>query len=241
MRRVIPTAICCLILQTAAVGQNPENIEQRSADPPALSAVADDEDQRHEERWQQATQIRHPSIEEKFSVHQPIERCFPLKELKKNRIGYIDGYVFKVVDIIGPEEVVVGVDNEVPISIRDGSSDGLAKDQDVTVGGMIQVTGTIEYKRADGSSMTIPTVKLLTEDQMAQATKYHQQAVDKAFRTWRSNKGNHKIEAMFVKFENNKVHLKTREGKTIAIEPKDLSVPDRKYYRGLLKGDKPKK
>jgi hypothetical protein len=243
MRRVVPTAICFLLLNTTAIAQDAEKIERRSAEPAAVPAqsAAGAEDQLQEERWQQAAQLKHPSFEEKFSIHQPVELCLRPNELKKNYIGSIDWYVFKVVDVAGPNEVLIKLDNGPPISVRDGSSEGLTKNQDVIVGGLVRVMGTMEYQSADGSSMTIMMLRLLNKDQTAQAAKYRQQAIDQAFRTWHSNKGNHKIEARFVKFEKSKVHLLTREGKKITIAPKDLSVPDRKYYRGLLKGEKPKK
>ena len=161
--------------------------------------------------------------------------------LRKGLTGFIDWYVFKVVEVVGPTEVLVRIDDDQPISVLECSSEGLVKGQDVVICGIVQVNGSKKHQTTDGASMTVWKMLLLSKEQTAIAEKYIKQAEEKRYRTWRSSKGNHEIEAIFHSYENDKLHLRTRDGKIVRIAPKDLSPADQKYFRDLLKAFRRKK
>jgi len=55
------------------------------------------------------------------------------------------------------------------------------------------------------------------------------------FRTWTDSTGKFKIEAIFEKFADGKVHLKKKEnGKVVTLSPAKLSKADQSYFRKLL-------
>src|SRR5688572_29421438 len=132
----------------AVFAQNAGSVEGGRADAKAIpdEKAADYKESAREERWQKAAQIKHPSFEQKFSVHQPVMRCMQPDNLRKGLTGFIDWYVFKVVEVVGPTEVLVRMDDDPPISVLECSSEGLVKGQDVVICGIVQVNGSKKHQ-----------------------------------------------------------------------------------------------
>jgi hypothetical protein len=166
----------------------------------------------------------------------PKEQCLDPRQLQPGLIGYLDYYMFKVVDM-GPNEVYLeGEHSKEPICLTNVDSEKLQKSQLVAVLGNVRVLGTKVYKTAEGEKMTVRIVKLLTpaESEFADA----QRAIiekQNPIRTWTSKDGKHKVDAKFLRFADGKVHLVNSAGKQITISPNNLSVEDREYYRALVK------
>jgi hypothetical protein len=57
---------------------------------------------------------------------------------------------------------------------------------------------------------------------------------DQDYREWTNNDGN-SIEAKFVKFKDDKIEIRRRDGYTFTFDPKTLSESDMKYLAELIK------
>ena len=88
--------------------------------------------------------------------------------------------------------------------------------------------GNVVLRLKDGTKRSVSISDLSKKDQTYIAFKFDVK-VDKDFRVWTSSKGK-KIRATLLKFENNKVYLKSPEGKIYAPIPFDrLSFADQNF------------
>jgi hypothetical protein len=163
-------------------------------------------------------------------------QCLDPSKFRPGFVGYLDYYLFKVVDT-GPNEVYLeGEHSKEPFCLTNVDAEELEKSQLVVILGNVMVRGTKAYKTADGDKLTVRVVKLLTPEESDFADA--QRAIGESqnpVRTWTSKDGKHKVEAKFLKFAGGKVHLVNSAGKKITVSPNALSLEDREYYRALVK------
>ena len=76
--------------------------------------------------------------------------------------------------------------------------------------------------------------KLLTLTLLSLFLSFIQSEAIEEFRKWTNNDGN-SIEAKFVKFKDDNIEIRRRDGFTFTLEPKTLSEADQNYLTKLLK------
>lgn len=164
------------------------------------------------------------------------DKCLDPSKFQPGQVGYLDYYLFKVVDFAPSEVYLAGEHGKEPFCLTGVDTEDLQETQVVVIPGNVRVRGTKLYKSDKGDKLTVRVVKLLTpkESEIADAERALQET-EHPLRTWTSKDGKHKIEARFSKFAGGKVHLINKAGKAVSIAPNNLSAVDRDYYRDLVK------
>lgn len=231
--------------EAAAVDQGREAYESREAyegrgayEPTAVPAQGDvgAQPDEHETQWQAATKLKALDIEDLPTDHHTEAECLKLLEVQPGQMGFLDYFLFKVLEK-GPRELVLeGTDPAKPISITGLDIEEVEEDQTVVVTGHVQAKGLKSYKNASGATLKIRVIRVLSKKESeALEIELAAKTVDQPIRTWTSADGKHKTEAKFLKFENGKVHLQNKSGKVVTLSPNALSLEDRTHYRDLIK------
>jgi hypothetical protein len=186
--------------------------------------------------WQAATKLKAKDIEELPTEHHTEKECLNPLEVQPGQMGYLDYFIFKVLDE-GPRELVLeGTDPAKPICVTGLDTEEVEDDQSVVVTGHVQAKGTKSYKMESGETVKIRVIRVLgKKESEALEIQLAAKSGDQPFRTWTSADGKHKTEAKFLKFESGKVHLQNQAGKVLTLSPNDLSIEDRTHYRDLVK------
>ncbi len=189
------------------------------------------------------------------------EQCLPPPDqLRDKTLGYLEYWQFEVMQVVGPNDVLLQMDNPSmpPIWLTGYATNALADGEKVRLVGLIEVTGTKAYESVAGARKTVRVVQFVTAEKSAafeaaaeaeaeaertageaaakaKAEAERIAAEDKLFRTWKSANGKFSVEAMFVKFEKGRVYLEKRNGTSINVSPSDLSKADVDFYRGELR------
>lgn len=197
------------------------------------------------EKWQSTTKLKLPSLAVVPNKPHSQDECLNLANLGEGDTGYIDYFLFEVLEIVGPKEVFLVVDkaNVMPICLKGYLTEGFATGQSVVIAGLIEVKGTTTYVNTQGARVTIRNIWFVSPEREAQINDERKvqaelerlAAEEKLYRTWTSADGKYTVDAKFIKFKNGKVHLQNRDGKVVEVSPNKLSKEDRSYYRDLLK------
>jgi hypothetical protein len=186
--------------------------------------------------WQGATKLMARDIEDLPTDHHTEKECLNLLEVQPGQMGYLDYFIFKVLEERPRELVLEGTDPAKPISVTGLYTEEVEEDQSVVVTGRVQAKGTKSYKAKSGETLKIRVIRVLgKKESEALEIELAAKTVDQPIRTWTSADGKHKTEAKFLKFENGKVHLQNQAGKVVTLSPNDLSIEDRTHYRDLIK------
>jgi hypothetical protein len=222
----------------------PQQPGERPIEQPLDSAVPGESPAaKRQALWEAATKLKTPDESETESTFQPKVTlphdqgdCLDPSKFQPGLAGYLDYYLFTIVDT-GPKEVyLTGEHGKEPFCLTNVDTEDLKKTQLVVVPGNVRVRGTKTYKTAKGDKLTVRVVKLLSpKESEAVDAERSLEKTEYPLRAWTSKDGKHKIEARFLKFLGGKVHLMSKAGKSITISPNDLSLEDREYYRDLVK------
>jgi hypothetical protein len=190
----------------------------------------------HETQWQAAAKLKARDIEELPTEQHTEKECLNLLEVQPGQMGFLDYFIFKVLDESPRELVLEGTDPTKPICVTGLDTEEIEEDQSVVVTGRIQAKGTKSYKSKSGETLKIRVIRVLgKKESEALEVELAAKTVDQPIRTWTSADGKHKTEAKFLKFENGKVHLQNQAGKIVTLSPNNLSLEDRTHYRDLVK------
>ena len=202
---------------------------------PEVGEVGSQPDER-ETQWQAATKLKAKDIEDLPTEHHTEKECLNLLEVQPGQMGFLDYFIFKVLEE-GPRELVLeGTDPAKPISVTGLDTEEVEEDENVVVTGRVQAKGMKSYKTESGETLKIRVIRVLgKKESEALDIELAAKTIDQPIRTWTSADGKHKTEAKFLKFENGKVHLQNQAGKVVTLSPNDLSLEDRTHYRDLVK------
>ena len=153
-----------------------------------------------------------------------------------------------ILDVSWSEPVTTGVRNvgttQVPVrGVRHRESEiwlanypttGMVDGRGVKLNGVFAVTGTKTYDTDNGSH----TVPLLEQIDLGPYESKFTRMNDT--RTWTSAGGDHKTEAIFVRYKGGKVSMMKPDGKVIDVPLEKLSDDDRQFVRDWLKSTKSK-
>ncbi|MDZ4656480.1 MAG: SHD1 domain-containing protein [Bythopirellula sp.] len=197
------------------------------------------------EKWHTTKKLKLTQFDEDPIEPHRLQECLDPEKFIDGDVGSLDYFMFEVFDIVGPQEVflILPESESPPICLKDCPTKGLVNEQLVVLIGLVEVKGTKSYIDTEGGSNTIRVVRFITAERKAAIDKQladqiaaeRDVAEELLYRIWTSSKGNHTIEAKFVKFEKGKVHLQKRDGSVIGLAPKKLSKEDRDFYRELIK------
>jgi hypothetical protein len=187
-------------------------------------------------------------------LHQPgpmkSDYLLRLPKLDEKSMGYLDQHVFKlqVYDesnaILFPlkraDSALVIEDSDKPLWLANYPTKDLVDDTRVILLGAIKVTGTHSYDTAFGQK-TIREIQFLKKDESDAIVKKamdelaeFKKSKEPRFMTLKSKAGT-EVEAKFVAFANNKVELKTKDGRTLKLGldvfTKETADELRKYIR----------
>ena len=100
--------------------------------------------------------------------------------------------------------------------------------------------GIIRYKNVRGSSMdqAIDTLLAKVDGTTGLAGSNTPAAPVSAFREFKDATGRFTIRAKFLEFRKGKAHLEKEDGEILKLTMDQLSLPDQKYIRALLKNRK---
>ena len=189
-----------------------------------------------ETQWQAATKLKAKDIEDLPTEHHTEKECLNLLEVQPGQMGFLDFFIFKVLEE-GPRELVLeGADPAKPISVTGLDTEEVEEEDSVVVTGRVQAKGMKSYKTESGETLKIRVIRVLgKKESEALEIELAAKTIDQPIRTWTSADGKHKTEAKFLKFENGKVHLQNQAGKVVTLSPNALSLEDRTHYRDLIK------
>ena len=189
-----------------------------------------------ETQWQAATKLKAKDIEDLPTEHHTEQECLNLLEVQPGQMGFLDFFIFKVLEE-GPRELVLeGTDPAKPISVTGLDTEEVEEDESVVVTGRVQAKGMKSYKTESGETLKIRVIRVLgKKESESLEIELAAKTIDQPIRTWTSADGKHKTEAKFLKFENGKVHLQNEAGKVVTLSPNALSLEDRTHYRELVK------
>lgn len=177
----------------------------------------------------------------KRSRYHQLTECLPLDKLIEGDIGYVDFYVFEVLQVIDTNRLLlVSVEApDFPLCLEGIDTKGFVDHQEIVLMSAVEVIPAMTYQTVAGSNKTISVLRLLTKNRIDELRKEQEIAKELAlkaeFRTWISSDGKHKVEARFLKFEKGKVHIENPSGKVVELAPNKLSKGDRAYYREFVK------
>lgn len=211
-------------------------IEAGSAE--AASALAEYRNQLAEadEAWRNSTKLSNLAVMPKKPRGQL--ECISVDELRADSVGYLEYWQFEVLQVVGPNDVLLTMRNTNPplVWLSGHPTKDLVDGDNVRLVGPIEVDGTKKYTTVAGASKTVRVIRLISAEKIAEVEKEKTRlADDKLFRTWTSTNGEFTIEAKFLDFRGGKLHLEKRDGKTIEVSPQQISKDDRDHYRDLLK------
>lgn len=164
--------------------------------------------------------------------------CADVRKLQDKSVVYLEYWEFKVRQVVGKNEMIVGMDNPdiPPIWLSDYATDGFVDGQTIRFVGPVAVDGTKEYKTVLGASKTVRVVKMLTAAQQKAIEDEKVRAKNmRMMRTWTSASGKFTVEARFVNYGKGVVVLAKEDDTEIEVKATELSGADRKYYRNLLR------
>jgi hypothetical protein len=176
------------------------------------------------------------------------DKCLPFTALSDDSVGYLDCWPLEVVQVIGKDLLLRLENSDAPPVWLTGDQEGhLEVGDEVRVVGLVEVAGTKKYNTVLREKKTVQVVRLLTVKETAERLANEQTAIEDAnatkehltkerqWRSWTSADGKYTIEAQFITFQDGRLHLKSRNGRTMQINPATLSKADQVYYRDLLK------
>lgn len=172
--------------------------------------------------------------------------CLEVSKLADDSVCYLERWQFEVLQVIGPEDVVLTLGNpNVPnIWLAGHSTEDLVDGANVRLLGLVEVDGTKTHTTPTKGSKTIRVVRLVSKEKLAEmeakaaageaeAERKRKEAEAakeaKSWRTWTTADGKFTVEAKLVSIGFGKARLEKRDGTTVDVKPDVLSPEDQDF------------
>jgi hypothetical protein len=255
MKSMFLVLVAWVTLTVPGNAQNNPAVERHTTR--GFSAVEASRNQMAEQEciWQSARKL---TVLEKVPPRSPDQgRSMALSTLQNNTVGYLDYWVLKVVQVVGPTDSLLALDNPnlSPIWLADYPTDQLADDDRVTLIGPVEVAGTRSYETTLGVKKTVRVVRFVPRERVpeveaemeskrkAAVAEYEalmkekrKKAAAGEFRVWTDKSGDRTFSGSFHGLKNGQVTLEREEDqKTFDVSLSRLSKDDQKWIRDELK------
>lgn len=206
------------------VGPGPRSPEERAA---AL-------------HWQHATKITH--LAELPERPQPSYLCLDPEGAKENDTGILDGWQFRVLQIVGPNDLLLRAGGKL-VWLSGYPTDDFVNDEAVRIIGPVVAGETKTYQTAIGAR-TVRVVRLVPAEKLAEiaaekaaaekeaaeaaAAEAWQGRWEEGKRTWTDASGSFRVEAIYDGFEPGHVWLMKADRARVKVPLLRLSDADRR-------------
>lgn len=165
--------------------------------------------------------------------------CLDPAELTESSMGYLDAWIYSILDIVGPKDLLVAINNpRIPtLWVSDYPTTGLADGDKVVLIGLVEVSGTKSYETVGGSMSTVRVLTFVPREREEKIKADIAARKEAALvRTWIDSTGKYKTVGKFIDFKNGHANIeRTQDGKSISVPISRLSDADQKWIREELK------
>jgi len=165
--------------------------------------------------------------------------CLVPSALREGTVGYLDGWPTEVVQIAGPNDMLLllGGPNLPPIWLTGYPTKGLANGEKVRLIGPVEIGEAKPLSTGSGAQTTVRVVRLVTRERLASIEAEAEAKRSAAqFRKWTDATGRFSVEAKFLEFKGGQVSLQRKgDGKVLELPMSRLDKIDQKWIRDELK------
>lgn len=190
------------------------------------------------ESWRKATKLR---VDDSIPIpSEPVQGEQP-KDLKEGQVVDQAYWNFEVLDIIGPNQVLLILGNSTVILLDGHPTEGLVTDQSVRLVGPVRVSGTYTYLSQTGQE-SVRKLKFLSAQEVSEIRKAEEEAEEaKLYREFTDATGNFKFVGKFVDYRSGEVQfIRKEDQKPISVKLSLLSADDRKWIAEEVKARRAK-